>query len=186
MPEEATEAQTSGQDVDSIPEDVMQQFLETGEPVDLPEPEPEAPAEAPPAPPADTKTEETASKIDQMATAIGQLGEMVKLQHTQNLQTQADAAPKPAEENPTSEDVKAILKDKGFNDEASEMLGDVIAKSVDKVSERQTEAMRTEVNQLKASLVGLSTQSQLDKLDNHTDRMLDDKGITDAEDRERS
>ena len=184
--ETTTTAPESGQDVDTIPEDVMQQFLETGEPVDLPATEPETEPEAEEEAPAAKEQPDVSESLGATQKALGQLTELVKFQHLQNLQNQnkAEAEPAAEEETPTADEVRSILKGKGFNDETADLFSEIISESVEKMSEKKVAGVRAEMEALKNSMEGLSSRQQLNQLETYTEKLLDSKGITDPEDRQ--
>lgn len=179
--ETTTQAPQSGLDVDSITPELMQQFLDTGEPVDFPveeeteTQETEMFAEKPQEPSPDAKA---------ALASVAQLAELMKVIQVQNAQNAQNGKPQPniPQEKATSQEIKELLLDRGFAEDTAKLLSDTIAQAAEKTADKKVSVMKTEIDGLKQNLQGLTANQQMKELINTTEKNLMAKGITDPQD----
>lgn len=167
-------------DVDNIPDDVLQRFLDTGQPQDLPEPEIDEPETEEEDPQPTVRDDGTAKSIEATNAALQKLTELVTTQHVANQRKEAPAQPA---EPPTVDQVREILAKKGFGEDTVDVFAEVIAEASETIADKKTAGLRMDVQNLQGALQKLATNTEVSKLDSYTERMLDQKGITDAETR---
>ena len=180
MAEETAVSQESA-DVDDISPEVLDQIIETGE-ADRPAPRPAEKSGDAAEEPRPVVDEDGKRRTEALETAVARLTEIVTATHAQS--QAANGAKDVPKEPPTEEQVLAILKSQGLNDEAAKLFGKPIADSIEARVTAVRSEMRGEVDALKAGLAGLSQAQQIAQLETYIDSLLDAKGITDAEDRQ--